>query len=134
MKIVNTAVRERAIERCRERGVVIPTFAQQRDPSTVDPAVIQALADVDMQTPDPLNLFRITWRNDPGSAGFGAVNALEIPSEISGVPARIGDSCPANSTPRRTGRSGLPPATTAAEECSTAHFSDVRPLRFSPRK
>ncbi len=89
MKIVNTAVRERAIERCRERGVVIPTFAQQRDPSTVDPAVIRALADVDMQTPDPLNLFRITWRNDPGSAGFGAVNALEIPSEISGVPARI---------------------------------------------
>ncbi len=89
MKIVNAAVRERAIDRCKERGVVIPTFAQQRDPSMVDPAVIQALADVDMQTPDPLNLFRITWRNDPSSAGFGAVNTLEIPSEISGVPARI---------------------------------------------
>ena len=89
MKIVDPAVRERAIGRCRERGVLIPTFAQQRDPSTVDPAVLQALADVDMQTPDPLNLFRITWRNDPGSGGFGAVNALEIPPEISGVPARI---------------------------------------------
>ncbi len=89
MKIVSAAVRERAIQRCKERGVVIPTFAQQRDPSMVDPAVIQALADVDMQTPDPLNLFRITWRNDPSSAGFGAVNTLEIPSEISGVPARI---------------------------------------------
>ncbi len=89
MKIVNAAVRERAIDRCKERGVVIPTFAQQRDPSMVDPAIIRALADVDMQTPDPLNLFRITWRNDPSSAGFGAVNALEIPSEISGVPARI---------------------------------------------
>jgi len=89
MKIVDAAVRERAIGRCRERGVLIPTFAQQRDPSTVDPAVLQALADVDMQTPDPLNLFRITWRNDPSSGEFGTVNALEIPSQISGVPARI---------------------------------------------
>jgi len=89
MKIVDAAVRERALERCRERAVLIPTFAQQRDPSTVDAAVIQALADIDMQTPEPLNLFRITWRNDTGSGGFGAVNALEIPSEISGVSARI---------------------------------------------
>ena len=28
-------VRSRAIERCRERGVVIPTLAEQRDPETM---------------------------------------------------------------------------------------------------
>jgi cysteine synthase A len=89
MKIVDAAARERAVTRCRERGVLIPTMAQQRDPSTVDRAVTDALTDVDMQTPDPLNLFRITWRNDRGSGGFGKVNALEIPSELTGVPARI---------------------------------------------
>ena len=89
MKIVDAAARDRAVARCRELGVVIPTLAQQTDPSTVDRAVTDALVDVDMQAPDPLNLFRISWRNDRGSGGFGEVNAIEIPPELSGVPARI---------------------------------------------
>jgi len=60
-----------------------------RDPQTVDPAVADALKGVDMQAVDPLNLFRITWNNDPKTGGFGQVNALEIPSQLTGVPARI---------------------------------------------
>ena len=82
-------IRERAVERCRERGVLIPTLAEMRDPSTLDPAVLSALADVDMQAVDPLNLFRIGWHNDPETGGFGPVNALEFPSELTGVEARI---------------------------------------------
>jgi len=87
--IVNREARQRTVDRCRELGVLIPTLAEQRDPDSLDPAITAALADVDMQDLDPLNLFRITWRNDPGSGGFGDVNALEIPRELSGVPARI---------------------------------------------
>jgi len=82
-------VRERAVARCHERGILIPTFAQMRDPGTIDPAVAAALKTVDMEAIDPLNLFRITWRNDPAGGGFGEVNAIEIPSAITGVPARI---------------------------------------------
>jgi len=82
-------VRERAVTRCQERGILIPTFAQMRDPGSIDAAVATALTAVDMEAVDPLNLFRITWRNEPTGGGFGAVNAIEIPSEISGVPARI---------------------------------------------
>jgi len=82
-------IRERAVARCHERGILIPTFAQMRDPGTIDPVVAAALQTVDMEAIDPLNLFRITWRNDPASGGFGEVNAIEIPSEITGVPARI---------------------------------------------
>jgi cysteine synthase len=81
--------RERAIGRCRERGVTIPTLAQMRDPQCIDGAIRTALAAVDMQAVDPRNLFRITWHNDPATGGFGPVNAIEIPSELSGVPARI---------------------------------------------
>ncbi|MFQ5747449.1 MAG: pyridoxal-phosphate dependent enzyme [Gemmatimonadota bacterium] len=81
--------RERALARCRERGVVIPTLAEMRDPGRVDPAIREALSGVDMQAVDPLNLFRITWRNDPATGGFGEVNALELPPELTGVPARI---------------------------------------------
>jgi cysteine synthase A len=78
-----------AVERCRERRIVIPTFSELCEPERVDPAIRQALPAVDMQAVDPANLFRITWHNDPVTGGFGPVNALEIPPEISGVPARI---------------------------------------------
>jgi cysteine synthase len=80
-------VRARAVERCREKGILIPTFAEMREPQTIDP--VNALPPVDMQAVNPLNLFRITWHNNPQTGGFGEVNAFEIPSELTGVPARI---------------------------------------------
>jgi cysteine synthase len=82
-------VRRRAVERCRERSILIPTFAEMRDPSAIDPAVVAALRGVELQAVDPLNLFRITWHNDAKTGGFSDVNAVEIPSELTGVPARI---------------------------------------------
>jgi cysteine synthase A len=81
--------REHALNRCKELGVVIPTLAQQRRPQEVPAGIQQALESVDMQKPDPLNLFRITWKNNPGGKGYGPVNAIEIPPELSGVKARI---------------------------------------------
>ena len=40
---------------------------------------------------NPLNLFRITWHNEPVAigGGYGDVNYIEFPSELTGVPARI---------------------------------------------
>jgi len=82
-------VRKHAIERCRGKGILIPTFAQMREPGTVDPAVAAAMRNVDMQAVDPLNLFRITWHNEPRTGGFGEVNTVALPSLLTGVPARI---------------------------------------------
>jgi len=59
-----------------------------RHPERVDPRVRASLRGLDLQAVDPRNLFRITWKN-AADGGFGAVNALEIPPEISGVRARI---------------------------------------------
>jgi cysteine synthase len=81
--------REHALTRCRERNVVIPTLAEQRDPSKINPEVVAALAGVDMQAVDPLNLYRITWHNDPLTGGFGPVNSFELPANLTGVPSRI---------------------------------------------
>ena len=51
--------------RFREAGVVLPTFAQLADPATHPaPSARAALADVDPDAPDPLNLFRVHWYND----------------------------------------------------------------------
>lgn len=81
--------RERALERCREKGILIPTFGEQRDPGTIDPAVRASLDGLDVQAVDPRNLFRITWHNDPDTGGFGDVRAFELPPELTGVEARI---------------------------------------------
>jgi len=83
--------RERAVARVRERGIIIPTFAQMVDPSRVPAPVRSRLASVGLWDLDPLNLFRITWKNEPRASGggFGAVNAFEFPGSLTGVPARI---------------------------------------------
>ncbi len=81
--------RSNAIARCRDRGILIPTFAQMRDPDLVPDGVRRRLPAVDMQDVDPANLFRITWHNDPGTGGFGPVNAFEVPPAVTGVRARV---------------------------------------------
>jgi cysteine synthase len=80
-----------AVGRARERNIRIPTFKQMRDPSLIPADVTTALGSVGLWDLDPLNLFRITWHNEPTTrgGGFGPVNYMEIPSELSGVDARI---------------------------------------------
>ena len=88
---MNMSVRERNVARCREKGIVLPTFAQMKNPGTAPDRVRKALAKVGLWDLDPLNLFRITWRNAPVERGglFGEVNVLEFPRALTGVPARI---------------------------------------------
>jgi cysteine synthase len=88
---VQPDIRRRNIDRCRERSILLPTFAQMRDPSQIPESVRKRLRSVGLWDLDPLNLFRITWKNEPVDHGgtFGPVNAMEIPSSLTGVPARI---------------------------------------------
>ncbi len=81
----------RTAQRARERGIVIPTFAQMRDPSRIPAPIVDKLAGIGLWDLHPLNLFRITWKNEPTAhgGGFGSVNYLEFPPELTGVPARI---------------------------------------------
>lgn len=87
-KIDQDVVR-RTASRCRERGILIPTFAQLRDPATIPDTVKSRLPQVGLWDIDPVNLFRITWKNDPRTGMYGGVNFLEIPGSVSGVKARI---------------------------------------------
>jgi len=79
------------IERARERNIIIPTFAQMRDPSKIPASIQRALASHGLWDLHPLNLFRITWKNEPVAhgGGFGGVNYIEFPPELTGVDARI---------------------------------------------
>ncbi len=83
--------RKRAIQRAREKNIIIPTYAQMKDPSKVPAKVKQELAKIGLWDVAPRNLFRITWHNEPkdSGGGFVGVNYLELPSSLTGVPARI---------------------------------------------
>jgi cysteine synthase len=83
-------VLEKTVKRCRERGIVIPTFKQLKNPSTIPQATKDRLAKVAMNDQDPANLFRITWKNSPSEkGGFNDGNWVEFPSSLTGVPVRI---------------------------------------------
>ena len=89
LDIVDEAAVAKAAARCRERGIIIPTLAEQKDPERIPDAVRERLRGVGLWDVDPLNLFRITWKNDPDTGLFNRGNWLEFPPELTGVPARI---------------------------------------------
>ena len=70
--------------------MLLPTFAQLRDPSTLPAAIADRLAGIDPDAAHPLNLFRVHWFNDAARRGRVATPAaIELPPELTGVPARI---------------------------------------------
>jgi len=83
---------EKAVQNVKERNIVIPTFAQMKDPDKIPAKVKEKLKNTGLWDVDPINLFRISWKNEPVKHG-GLYNKLpnyiEIPREISGVKARI---------------------------------------------
>lgn len=89
IKNINKEVVEKTAKRCKEKGIIIPTFEQHRNPEKVPEKIKQKLKNIGLWDVDPLNLFRITWKNDVDTGLFGDVNFLEIPPEVSGVKARI---------------------------------------------
>ncbi len=80
---------QKTIKRCKEKKIILPTFEQLKKPETIPDSIKTKLKSVGLQETNPLNLFRINWRNDPLNGGIGEINFLEIPSEITGVKARI---------------------------------------------
>ncbi len=87
---------DNAVGRFRENNIVLPTFAQLRDPSTIPEAITASLAEVEKDAADPRNLFRVHWFNEhadaPGDNFPGVVEVpthIELPSELTGVDARI---------------------------------------------
>jgi cysteine synthase A len=83
--------RERGIQRAKERNILIPTFAQMKDPSLVPEKIKGSLSKIGLWDIEPENLFRITWKNNPVpfGGGFGGVNYIEFPSSLTGTEARI---------------------------------------------
>ncbi len=88
---INKAALERAVNKARKQNIIIPTFRQQINPELVPDSIKNQLTKVGLWDVNPLNLFRITWKNEPISHGgvYGDVNYIEFPKEITGVDAKI---------------------------------------------
>jgi len=89
---VNKEVLKRNVENARENGIIIPTIAQMKNPETIPESIKEKLKNVGLWEVNPLNLFRITWKNEPKEMGGqfkSAPNYIEFPKELTGVNARI---------------------------------------------
>jgi cysteine synthase len=88
---LNEATLDSAAAVARDRDISIPTFAMMRDPSLIPDQVKTSLKGVGLWDLHPLNLYRISWHNEPtvDGGGFGGVNYVEWPSSLTGVSARI---------------------------------------------
>ena len=80
------------IAKAKENNIIIPTFAQMENPDLIPEKIKAKLANTGLWDVDPVNLFRISWKNEAKEFGglYQSVpNYVEIPSVLSGVKCRI---------------------------------------------
>ncbi|MCK4329194.1 pyridoxal-phosphate dependent enzyme [candidate division WOR-3 bacterium] len=88
---INKEQLERTVKRCRDRGIIVPTFEQMKNPSFIPENIKGELKSIGLWDVHPRNLFRITWKNEPkpDGGGYGGVNYMILPSELTGVKPKI---------------------------------------------
>ncbi len=88
----NPDILKKNIDKARENKVIIPTFEQMKNPETIPEKIKNGLKDVGLWCVNPINLFRITWKNEAKESGGlfqSAPNYIELPPSLTGVPCRI---------------------------------------------
>lgn len=90
-KIVNAEVLQNAVNHYREKGIILPTFAQMQDPGLIPDKIKEKLKTIGLWDLHPLNLFRITWKNEPVTKGglYGNPNFITLPRQLTGIDAKI---------------------------------------------
>ena len=79
---------KKGILRAKERGIRIPTFRQMKDPDKETPAKVkEGLKETGLWDVNPLNLFRITWKNEPTTRAR-STRSFAAASTSSSFPAR----------------------------------------------
>ena len=88
--VIDRETYRRTVEVFRSAGILLPTFAQLAAPATLPAEFLHSLAGVKADEADPRNLFRVHWYNDRDRVGqAGTPVHVVLPSELTGVPARI---------------------------------------------
>ena len=85
-RIVDDAALANSVQRFREQGISLPTFAQLADPSAIDPSRV---GDADKNGPDPRNLWRVHWYNDLAGQRVDVPDHVVLPKSLTGVDSPI---------------------------------------------
>ncbi|NDF68506.1 MAG: pyridoxal-5'-phosphate-dependent protein subunit beta, partial [Actinobacteria bacterium] len=85
-RIVDEKALAASVARCRERKVVLPTFAQLADPRKIDASTTKG---VDKNSPDARNLFRVHWYNDMAGNRVQVPDHVVLPSSLTGIESPI---------------------------------------------
>lgn len=88
---INQKVAEENAKHCRERGITLPTFAMMKNPELIPEKVCDQLKNIGLWDVNPLNLYRITWKNERKEKGglYSDVNHVVLPPELTGCKAKI---------------------------------------------
>ena len=86
-RVVDPDALARSVDRFRDRGITLPTFAELADPSTFDHA--GKIGDADPQGPDARNLWRVHWHNDLAGGRVDVPQHVVLHSHLTGVESPI---------------------------------------------
>lgn len=88
---VNKDIRKHNAEYCKSKGIKLPTYAMMKNPELVPDEAKEKLKNTGLWDVDPVNLYRITWKNEAKASGglFGKVNHLVLPEALTGTKAKI---------------------------------------------
>ncbi len=88
--MVNQQSYDNAVKRFAEQKITLPTFAQMADPTLVDPAKTIGLSEVDPDSPNAANLWRVNWFNGADRKSRVEVPVhVVLPPSLTGVDATI---------------------------------------------
>ncbi|KAL0245953.1 hypothetical protein GEMRC1_007169 [Eukaryota sp. GEM-RC1] len=73
----NPEVFNKAVNRFRDRNIILPTFEELRNPEKISQSIKDQLKELDPQA------------NNPETGLYGDINYLELPTELTGVKAKI---------------------------------------------
>ena len=94
-KIIDLTVNEEGlkknIEKAKENNIILPTLEQMKNPDSIPEKIKNKLENIGLWDVNPLNLFRITWKNEQKEHGgkFGKPNYIIMPPSITGVKNNI---------------------------------------------
>ncbi len=86
-RVVDDETLARSVDRFRERGIVLPTFAELEDPTGSDQR--GRVGDADPHGPDARNLWRVHWYNDLAGNPVDVPEHVVLPSSLTGVASPI---------------------------------------------
>ena len=86
-RIVDEQALSNSVQRFREQGITLPTFAQLANPSSFNHDA--RVGDADPQGPDARNLWRVHWYNSFGGGRTKLPEHVVLPPELTGVECPI---------------------------------------------